>query len=65
MTRQEYDEMVAQTRAAPGWKPHGHRGCSDCETMSHCETHHKEDGTYPDDSVFNDPDFPFTREMVK
>lgn len=35
-------DVVAQGRPAI-------RGCSDCETMSHCESHHKEDGTYPAD----------------
>ena len=24
------------------------KGCTDCECTSHCETHMKEDGTYPD-----------------
>lgn len=27
----------------------GHEpGCSDCETMTHCETHHKVEGLYPE-----------------
>lgn len=28
----------------------GQNGCSDCETMSRCETHHKGDGLYPRDA---------------
>lgn len=33
--------------------PGGYRGeydCGDCCSMSHCETHHKDEGTYPFDS---------------
>lgn len=26
---------------------HGELDCSDCMTMSHCETHYKDEGTYP------------------
>lgn len=49
MTEQEYVLTVAATRAAPGWRPYGEPGCSDCETMTHCETHHKSEGVYPSD----------------
>jgi hypothetical protein len=28
--------------------PKGDPDCGDCCTMSHCETHHKEEGQYPD-----------------
>lgn len=29
----------------------GNPGCSDCMTMSHCETHEKAEGVYPFDDV--------------
>ena len=51
MTREEYERRKAETRAAPGWKPKGEPNCSDCCCMSHCETHHKIEGEYPDEWV--------------
>lgn len=27
----------------------GEKDCGDCMTMTHCETHHKDEGTYPFD----------------
>ncbi len=34
--------------AAEALKPYrGEKDCGDCLTMSHCETHHKVEGTYP------------------
>jgi hypothetical protein len=55
-------DAVAKTRAAlarqcavitkPGDDPYrGEYDCSDCCSMSHCETHHKTEGTYPFDGA--------------
>lgn len=40
----------AQYLAEQALKPYrGETNCTDCMTASHCETHHKEEGTYPFD----------------
>lgn len=46
-----YGDMCSQLGywAAEALKPYGGEpGCSDCETMTHCETHHKVEGLYPE-----------------
>jgi hypothetical protein len=48
MSQEDYEKLVADTRARPDWKPDGDPMCSDCCTMSHCETHFKLDGHYPE-----------------
>jgi hypothetical protein len=49
LTEREYALQVAAVRAQPGWRPYGNPRCSDCATMTHCETHHKSEGVYPED----------------
>jgi hypothetical protein len=51
MTGAEYEKLKADVRGAPGWRPHGDPNCTDCLGMSHCETHFKIDGTYPDEAT--------------
>lgn len=41
----EREVAVVTKRGEPGYR--GEYSCSDCCSMSHCEKHHKEEGTYP------------------
>ncbi len=45
---QAIDNVIAGKEPRAGRR--GSPDCSDCLSMSHCETHQKEDGTYPGDA---------------
>lgn len=45
----EREVAVVTTPGQPGYR--GEYDCSDCCSMSHCETHHKDEGTYPFDEI--------------